>query len=352
MKKIKLLYLLPDLSNAGPVNMCLSLIKGLDLNIYCVHVAALGDGELIDEFKKYSEVIVYSRRQPVHFVRSIKKNNYDIIHSHTIIADLFSRMLPSGIRKITTIHNYPDVDSIYRRGKIIGGLLYYLQSKASRHFFKVACSDSVKRYCQSQLKMDNIVAIPNGVPSSHLSLRPFKSDVTHFYYLGSLSRRKNVVELISGFTEWCLHKNAVLNLIGDGELFNELSSNFASNNVIFHGKITHPEEIVINFDCFVSSSRAEGMPLALLEGLSLGKSYICSNIEPHSEVYQADGGGAGVLYELGNKKSLINAFDWYYSNQHKILLSERARQCFDTHYDMKIMSQRYDILYKQKHQKY
>ncbi|WP_241655612.1 hypothetical protein, partial [Klebsiella michiganensis] len=48
MKKIKLLYLLPDLSNAGPVNMCLSLIKGLDLNIYCVHVAALGDGELID----------------------------------------------------------------------------------------------------------------------------------------------------------------------------------------------------------------------------------------------------------------------------------------------------------------
>lgn len=120
MKKIKLLYLLPDLSNAGPVNMCLSLIKGLDLNIYCVHVAALGDGELIDEFKKYSEVIVYSRRQPVHFVRSIKKNNYDIIHSHTIIADLFSRMLPSGIRKITTIHNYPDVDSIYRRGKIIG----------------------------------------------------------------------------------------------------------------------------------------------------------------------------------------------------------------------------------------
>ncbi|HHH4370546.1 TPA: hypothetical protein ACPZZ6_004041, partial [Escherichia coli] len=51
MSRIKVLYILPDLSNAGPVNMCLSLIKGLDKKTFDINVAALGSGELIHQFE-------------------------------------------------------------------------------------------------------------------------------------------------------------------------------------------------------------------------------------------------------------------------------------------------------------
>ena len=47
--------------------------------------------------------------------------------------------------------------------------------------------------------------------------------------------------------------------------------------------IQNPHELFVNFDCFVSASKAEGLPLALIESLSLGKAFICSDIEPHKK---------------------------------------------------------------------
>lgn len=334
--------------------MCLNLVKGLDRSKYDIHIAALGGGELLGEFESYTSVKVYSRKRILNFIKDCNKANYSIIHSHTIIADLFSSMIWRKAIKLTTIHNYPDIDSIYRRGRVVGGGLYLLQKIAIRNVIKVACSISVERYCTSKLHMARVISIPNGVPSSMYSCNNShaKEKDVNFYYLGSITERKNVEELVAAFSEWCANKKATLSIIGDGNLLQNLSSKYNNSKITYYGKISNPGEIVNQLDCFVSSSKAEGMPLALLEALSLGKPYICSNIDPHLEVYKNDGGNAGFIYELGNKDSLIKSFEDYFSNQQKNILSQNAKKCFDLHYNMGIMSDRYDVLYSEENKKF
>lgn len=344
--KIKLLYVLPDLSNAGPVNMCLNLIRGLELDSYDIEIVSLGGGILVDEFKQYGKVNIFSRKNILGFCRFVRNKQFDIIHSHTIIADIFSSFSNSKAKKITTIHNYPNIDSIYRRGKVIGGGLYLLQMLAIKNMLKVACSDAVKVYCSSVLKFKYVESIPNGV-LPYEGLNKNESDgVVNFYYLGSISRRKNVEEIISAFTRWVVNKNAILNIVGGGELLESLSEKYKSDKIHFRGKIHNPEVVVNDFDCFVSASKAEGMPLALLEALSLGKSYICSNIEPHCEVHKYDEGNSGFIYESGNIEKLINAYDSYYLSEKKVEMAISAKKCFENYYDAKIMSSRYCSLYK------
>lgn len=347
MSRIKVLYILPDLSNAGPVNMCLSLIKGLDKKIFDIHVAALGSGELIHQFEGFASVKIFPRSKILNFIKQIKVGNYDIIHSHTIIADLFSFTACSTAKKITTIHNYPDIDSVFRRGRIVGGGLYILQKIAIRSMVKVACSISVRDYCTNKLKFGKVIAIPNGVPPSAYSIKNVNVDsgTINFYYLGSITARKNVEELLLAFSKWSVNKNAKLNIIGGGDLLEALSLKYNNNKIKYYGKTSEPAQTVIDFDCFVSASRAEGMPLALLEALSLGKAYICSNIDPHMEVYKSDNGRSGFIYELGNKEELIQSFDKYYNTPNRAMLSQNAKQCFDLYYDMSIMSEHYSKLY-------
>lgn len=335
------------MSNTGPVNMCLYLIQRLDMNDYDVKIIALGGGDSIDLFSQYGDVEVFSRKRIAAFRKYIKKGGFDIIHSHTIIADLFLKLSKTKAEKLTTIHNYPDIDSIYRRGRVIGGFLYQLQKYAIKDVLKVACSHAVKEYCQEKLKMDNILTISNGVPAKKNLVRESRCEIIHFYYLGSLSKRKNVDELLKAFDIWCNDKNSNLNVIGNGELLSDFSEKYSNNKkIIFHGKIDKPDVMIRELDCFVSSSRAEGMPLALLESLSLGKAYICSDIAPHREVFNNDNGHGGYVYKLGNIHELIKAFDDYYNNSHKELMSFNAKRCFENYYDARLMSADYDRLYK------
>ena len=51
-------------------------------------------------------------------------------------------------------------------------------------------------------------------------------------------------------------------------------------------------------------SKAEGLPLALIESISLGNTFICSDIEPHREVYETLEEG-GYLFD-GSDDDLIS----------------------------------------------
>ncbi|EOF9277559.1 glycosyltransferase family 4 protein [Klebsiella pneumoniae] len=346
MSKIKLLYILPDMSNAGPVNMCLNLIQGLNIKDYEIKIIALGGGEMIEQFKYYADVKILSRKNIFAFRNYVRQYNFDIIHSHTIIADLFSNLSRCKSLRLTTIHNYPDIDSIYRRGKLVGGILFQLQKHVIKNILKVACSHAVKEYCATTLHLNNIVSIPNGVCAKEIPERVISDETVRFYYLGSITRRKNVDELLDAFISWCDDKNTHLSIIGDGDLLDVFSKKYQNEKITFHGKVKSPSVVINKLDCFVSSSKAEGMPLALLESLSLGKAYICSNIAPHKEVFNNDRGLSGQVYELGNDKLLIKALDDYYNSGDKKLLSYNARKCFEKYYDVKLMSSEYDKLYK------
>ncbi|WP_370429471.1 glycosyltransferase family 4 protein [Klebsiella aerogenes] len=349
MRKIKILYVLPDMSNAGPVNMCLSLVKELDCNKYDISIFALGSGHLVDDFSKYGQVELFSRKDFFAFAYQIRMGGFDIMHSHCIIADIFLSLSFPKAKLFTTLHNYLDQDSIFRRGKFIGGLLYLIQKKCIERFMKVACSDSVRFYCEDKLEMSKINSIPNGVCDLLIDLKTKDNDkCCDFYYLGSLSNRKNVEFILRGFELWSNEKNARLHIIGDGENRNELEERFKSNSVKFYGKIDNPASKFVDFDCFVSASKAEGMPLALLESLSVGNAFICSDIDPHKEVYDKCQEPCGYLFKFDDSyDDYIRKLDEYYLFIDKAKQSKNARDVFLKNYTSAKMAKKYQKLYEE-----
>lgn len=349
MRKIKILYVLPDMSNAGPINMCLSLVREIDNRKYDISIFSLGGGHLVNEFSKYGRVAIFSRKNFLTFAYQVRKEKFDIIHSHCIIADIFLSLSFPKASLFTTLHNYLDQDSIFRRGKFIGGLLYLVQKKCISRFTKVACSNSVKLYCERELGMFKINSISNGVDDLFIDLRLKDNDkCCDFYYLGSLNNRKNVDFILQGFDLWSKGKNTRLHIIGDGENRKHLEKKFESENICFYGKINNPISKLTEFDCFVSASKAEGMPLALLESLSIGNVFICSDIDPHKEVYEKCQETCGYLFKLDDSyEDYIQKLDEYYFSIDKNKRSKIARDVFEKNYTSAIMAKAYQDLYEE-----
>ncbi|MEF9674803.1 glycosyltransferase family 4 protein [Pectobacterium aroidearum] len=342
--------------------MCLSLISHMDKKNIDITVLAFGDGEREPGFSKFSKIKKIKRANLKDIISFVQNNDFDIVHSHCIISDIFlflSFMFgkKSKYKKITTIHNYPDKDSIYRRGQVIGGFLAKLQLLSIKNSYKVACSNAVKIYCEESLGLSNIIAIPNGVSSKQtnhkLHVGENKKNTVDFFYLGSLNERKNVELVLQAFKIWSPGKNANLHIIGDGELYQRLVNEYRSGDIIFHGKILNPYSIISQYDCFVSSSKSEGMPLALLESMSLGKTYICSDIGPHLEVHNASSDKAGFIFKLSDGiNGVISAFNLFYNEKNKSNLYALSLDTYNKNYTSEIMANKYRDLYFYLHETY
>ena len=79
-----------------------------------------------------------------------------------------------------------------------------------------------------------------------------------------------------------------LDVIGDGPLRAPLESEVAAlgidGHVRFLGRRTDVPQLLANLDLFVSASRSEGLPLAVLEAMAAGCPILCSDIPGHREV--------------------------------------------------------------------
>ncbi|HCI9375179.1 TPA: glycosyltransferase family 4 protein [Escherichia coli] len=341
-----ILFILPSMKNAGPVNVCLTIINNLPSD-YNITLLSLGEGERRAEFEKKCNVVVFKKTSLFKILNFLYKNHFDIIHSHCTISDIYNFLCFKKTKKITTIHNYFDVDFVQTKGLIKGRLEGVVGRYVIKDFIKVACSNAVKDYCTERFSLKGMIAIPNGVNVpvfSNFDIEHKNDDSVNFYYLGVINKRKNVEVILDAFTEWSVGKNAKLNIIGGGVDEVVLKNKYNNEKIFFHGMIQNPHELFVNFDCFVSASKAEGLPLALIESLSLGKAFICSDIEPHKEVYNNTTGICGYLFN-GTRKGLIKCYDAYYQTQDKGKLETYAINTYLKYYTGAIMGQKYDDVY-------
>ena len=96
--------------------------------------------------------------------------------------------------------------------------------------------------------------------------------VNHFSKLVKQQPDKNFKLLIAGEGE---EKNNLLNLISQLKLYNQ---------VTLLGSIDKPLEFLHAIDIFVSASRGEGLPYALIEGLLMETKIVASNVAGHKDL--------------------------------------------------------------------
>lgn len=278
-------------------------------------------------------------------------SGYDIIHTHNTACQIYvpiARLLfMSHVKLATTEHN-----TTGRRRSI--WWLRLFDKWVYRQYDEVVCigdstRDSLKRYlgrdCQTRV-------IYNGVNIDRF-LRPIKdiSHQNHFVItmVAGFRPQKDQDTLIKAFNH--LPDNYYLKLVGEGEreaylkkMCHELN---LDDRISFMGARMDVPQILEQSDVVVLSSHWEGLSLSSIEGMASGRPFVASDVDGLRDIVR----GAGMLFPHGDDLVLARSIQELCENPElyrnvAMACQERAKD-----YDISIMADRYNQLYKDLMQK-
>jgi len=362
LQKIKILYLISALKKCGPISVLYNIIKGLDSNTYEIYVLSLSEGEtgpVLNQFEAlYIEFISLnqSRLKGLLFNKSIiqkilYEKQIDIVHSNDFRSDMINAKLKNVIT-INTIHNFPPEDYKNRYGKLMGSWMSMKHKNIIKQIqLPIACSKTVMKKFAETYKIEtnfiqNGIAIENFAPLTKdknelrksLNL-PVNGQI--FIVCGALSVLKNPQIIIEAF-QLQKNKDSILLFLGNGELYDALSSSYQSEKIRFAGRVDNVKYYLQASDYYISASLTEGLPNSVLEAISIGLPVILSKIAPHVEII---GDNYPYLFDPHNSEDLIKKLklivqkeNQRFSHQHSL----KIKTNFSAHF----MSNKYQLVYQ------
>ena len=162
---------------------------------------------------------------------------------------------------------------------------------------------------------------------------------------GYLSHRKNPLALISAWKKLFGNSNSNhLVFIGDGplqEFCRQMS--MQTQNIHLVGRVKNVADYLNASDYYISASKAEGFPNAVLEAMGCGLPVVLSAISPHKEIIQINP-AVGKLFGLESEEKLTTAIQVMLDSNYleaSVACTEMIRDNLNTHR----MSQQYQDLY-------
>ena len=352
---IRIAYVINYIVKNGPSSVVLNLINNLDRKKYDVSLITLFSGN-------NSEVVMYLKDHGVsvyecdtlsrikcligkckEFDDTVKRGQFNILHTHGLIPDIVSSRLNIPVKKIATIHNNMYEDYLDSYGWVKSRFFIALHLNALKKLdLCVCCSESV--YNMMKQKLNNTTFIRNGIePVRAQSIVTRKElDIPRnarvYLYAGMLNSRKNVVWLIDNFVQYH-NKNEYLLVLGKGDKDAECKEK-ADNHVRMLGFQTDPIAYMNISDVYVSASKSEGFSISVLEALSCGLGLFLSDIPPHREIVEMEQDVyLGETFSLDNFNTKLNTLRTEKTNKAEI----RAFQ--EKELSAKEMTKRYESAY-------
>ena len=330
MMQTKILFVISSLRPCGPVRQLSYILRYLDRDRFSPVVIRLSQEEKSSMEPLFSEMGVPVYTVPVKKVKLftqkrqirdsiLREFSPDLIHVHGLRADsLFSGL--EGIPVISSVRNYPGDEYIHRFGWLAGKAV----AKLHIHYMKkicipVACSDYVAMRYGEKTGIP-FLHIDNGVDTDFF--KPVSPDVKKkrrqeleldenklvFIYSGVLSRRKNPALLIRSFLRSRWRDEGILVLAG--EMKDALKAVEAGRPNIL---LTGPVEDILPWyqasDILLSASRSEGLPNAVLEGMSCGLPVLLSDIPPHAHILDHCPDAGRLFHTEADLSSLLDQAD-------------------------------------------
>lgn len=313
---IKIAFLIDSIHFGGPGNVLRNMIRNIDRNLYDITVVLLfknrNDKAIIDDFKELGVRIVrfdfknkleYSIYGKKKLNNIIKQYKFDIVHSHGICPDILNAVTVCK-NKISTIHCniFEDYEQGYGKFKSI--FMTRFQIWALKKFnYSICVSKAVQNSIKSYLK--NTAVVCNGIEPIKYEQYPDRSDLSIpqeaivYIYIGSLSKRKNIVWLINQFHKHHLD-NEYLLVFGKGALKEECLQ-IQDENIKVMGFLSDAKAYMKISDIYISASKSEGFAISVLEALDNGLGLFVSDIPSHKEVFEmADGLYLGEAFNSDN----------------------------------------------------
>jgi glycosyltransferase involved in cell wall biosynthesis len=297
------------------------------------------------------------------FSSVINKQALDIFHNP------FGFGIPRGIKTKTllTVHDIIplyDYDELNHWQKIVYKFSFELSLKKAAKIITISeftKKELLKAY--PQLNIKNIQTIYNGYDHlaktnysvSLLKYLPIKKP--YILYIGSATKRKNLLNLVQAFITLKKQGNFDYQLVlaskfdrpitqkTKNQIILELTKNKLKDSVFFTGYIENEEKAVLlaNAEIFVYPSLYEGFGLPILEAMDFDLPVACSDIPVFREIYKD-----GVAYfdplDVQSIAKIIKVLLIDIDLRKQIISKERLIR---NQFSWKKMANQYQIIYQQ-----
>ena len=276
--------------------------------------------------------------------RFVKKNNIDIVHSHGNGAGLYSRLLKLISVKVKVIHTFHGISDEYPSivKYIISLLVGRLLSPFADKYIAVSNGEKALGVKRGFCKDWNCEVIYNGITDKGLGFRNFEGRVvvtlSRYDYQKNMSLCLDIVRLM---------KNDGVSFVwvGNGEDFANMKEAVNKDNlpVDMVGFQTRPMDYLKQASVYLSTSRFEGLPYALIEAASVGLPLVATDVKGNNEVainhengltFRTAEEGASAIRKVLNDKQTYER------------MSLNSRKLYEELFTIKVMVDRLIKIYK------
>lgn len=288
MKKI--LFVIPSLTTGGAEKVVSKISSGLVDN-YCVTILTFFEGQNEYSFDKRVKRLNLSNgfeddynkigkiKRILLLRKMIKKENPNVIFPflghvciYTFIASIFTKYRK---KMVFTERCNP----LIGKNKVIR-IKYFLLKFVKKFLVQ---NNGQKSILSNKIQKKTIV-IPNPIDDIYLNYEKNSTSCKHIVSIGRLSDQKDYYLAIDSF-ERILKKypDMIYHIFGRGELKEDIENYIKErkldNNIFLEGFTTNIDDIYINADIFLMTSKFEGLPNALAESLAVGIPCISSDCD-------------------------------------------------------------------------
>ena len=285
---------------------------------------------------------------PLYIFKLVRiMRQYDIVHTHNSSPQLYAAIANIVCRKklVTTEHN------TYNRRRKWKWYIHLDKWMYSRYQRIICISKQAELNLHRHLSMDNLSfeIIYNGIDISSfhksIPIEHINNGKLNVVMVAAFRKQKDQDTLIKAMAK-LPRDRFELWLVGDGERRADLEKLVSclrlEDNVKFLGVRNDVASVLKSADVVVMSSHWEGMSLSNIEGMSVGKPFVASDVDGLREITQ----GAGILFEHENAGELANIC--LHLSEDKAYYEDVAARCYERakQFDISKTVDGYNEIYK------
>lgn len=357
-KKAKLLFLVPNLNGGGAERVMANLCQSINKNKYEIVLVLLKkEGQYLELIPSDIKVIDLNisrvRFGFAKIARIIWQIKPDIVFSTLGHLNAMLGATRSFLPKKTKL--------IAREANIVSQMNY---SKGIKMFYKLFYKSFDAIICQSQdmqddllkfitLDTEKIYKINNPINCNYIddmikiNEQLFSNDAINLLTVGRCTYQKGYDLFLKSFAKFKHKERYRLTILGEGELKEELKRLVRKlqieEYIIFLGFKTNPYKYMKQADIFISSSRFEGFPNAVLESLYCGTPVIANKYKGGiNEIL--DEPILGEICNIEDSKYLESCLQKFSNKTYST--SSKITQMMKERYSIEKITQKYEIVFE------
>jgi len=318
---------------AGGQIVCRQIIKTLRDKGHQSMVVSPNEGAFTERLKLEGVPVfyialkkTYSFHRAIQLASLIRREKVDLVHTHAMVAsNVQSRIAArlAGVPCVSHIH----IANVFHKHPVVRAYQQCLDNGTS-HFCEkmIAVSESTRQSLILQgIPSGRIVTIPNGVRVRETDLGVERAELLRRFKIHSegpvvgmigrlcptkgqeefLKAIQQITREIPDLTGVMIGKDIEFRGVYEARLKNLAQEYKLNGRMVFAGHQEDPFPWIQAMDFLVLPSKAEGMPLVLLEAMSMKKAVVASAVGGVPEV--VEDGITGILVPPGDSDVLAKA---------------------------------------------